>query len=194
MNQKHDRQEVLSKGLKLFCTKGYSNLGVDEICKSTGMTKGAFYNAFKSKENFLLDSMVSYGSNQVEYLIREVGKNRNLKAADRLQKLYVDMINKQPEINFMGCMINNMMSELGAVNELVGKCTNTEFNKFLNVIEPIVKEAQNEGDFRKDIKSRAIAELLHSTFYGSLTIAKSQNSVRMAEATIKLLFESLKRD
>ena len=52
MNIKHDRNKVLQLGVKLFWCKGYHHLGVDEICKTTGMTKGAFYNAFKSKENF----------------------------------------------------------------------------------------------------------------------------------------------
>ena len=49
MNIKHDKENVLKIGLGMFCNKGYNSLGIDEICKVTGMTKGAFYNAFKSK-------------------------------------------------------------------------------------------------------------------------------------------------
>ncbi len=68
MNKKHDHNEVLKSGLKLICSKGYNSLGVDEICKSTGMTKGAFYNAFQSKENFLLKGLVVYGEMTVKRL------------------------------------------------------------------------------------------------------------------------------
>ena len=58
MNIKHDKENVLKTGLSLFCNKGYNSLGIDEICKVTGMTKGAFYNAFKSKEQFLIEDLV----------------------------------------------------------------------------------------------------------------------------------------
>jgi TetR/AcrR family transcriptional repressor of nem operon len=55
MNIKHDKEKVLKKGVELFWCKGYNNLGVEEICKSTGITKGSFYNSFKSKENLELE-------------------------------------------------------------------------------------------------------------------------------------------
>jgi len=58
VNVKHDRNKVLQTATGLFCEKGYSALGVDEILKQTGMTKGAFYNAFRSKEAFLLETLV----------------------------------------------------------------------------------------------------------------------------------------
>jgi TetR/AcrR family transcriptional repressor of nem operon len=48
MYQKHDKEIVIEKGLGLFCSKGYNNLGIDEICKSTVINNGVFYNAFKS--------------------------------------------------------------------------------------------------------------------------------------------------
>ena len=37
----------------LFAEKGYEAVGVNEICKETGMSKGAFYHAFETKDGFL---------------------------------------------------------------------------------------------------------------------------------------------
>ena len=72
MNIKHDKEQVLKTGVDLFWIKGYHSLGVDEICKLTGMTKGAFYNAFKSKENFLLKAIEVYGLAIEEFLSRQL--------------------------------------------------------------------------------------------------------------------------
>jgi len=191
MYLKHDREKVIQKGLELFCSKGYNNLGIDEICRSTGMTKGAFYNAFKSKEQFLLSTLIAYGEMTVAHLGKRLN-HKKAKAVDRLQSMYKSMFEMQPSISYTGCMINNIMSELGSSNELVGKATAAEFENFLSVIEPVVKEAQNEGDLSPQIDARAMTELLHSTFYGTLTRAKSTKEFNTGAASMTLLIRSLK--
>jgi TetR/AcrR family transcriptional repressor of nem operon len=191
MYQKHDKEVVIKKGLELFCSKGYNNLGMDEICRTTGMTKGAFYNAFKSKEQFLLATIAAYGDMTVSHLSQKLNHSK-AKAIDRLTAMYEGMFEMQPSLNYSGCMINNIMSELGSGNDLVAKATAVEFENFLGVIEPIVKEAQNDGDLNNEVGSMALTELLHSTFYGTLTRAKSTKEFNGGAATMTLLIQSLK--
>ena len=191
MYQKHDKTIVIEKGRRLFCSKGYTNLGIDEICRSTGMTKGAFYNAFKSKEQFLMATIKAHGESTVSHLSKKL-HHTEAKAIDRIIGMYENMFEMQPSMNYTGCMINNIMSEMGASNELVGKATAIEFENFLNVIEPIVKEAQKDGDLNPKIDSKSLTELLHSTFYGALTRAKSTKEFNNGAATMTLLIQSLK--
>ena len=191
MNIKHDKEKVIKIGAKLFCSKGYSNLGIDEICKATGMTKGAFYNAFKSKEQFLLTTMSTYGEMTVNHLSDRLNHNKS-KAIDRLLSMYENMFDIQPNKKYTGCMINNMMSELGSTNESISKATANEFDKFLSVIEPTVAIAQKDGDIIDTVSSSAITELLHSTFYGSLTRAKSTREHNHGIQTMTLLIKTLK--
>ena len=191
MNLKHNKEKVIETGLLLFCSKGYSNLGIDEICKSTGMTKGAFYNAFKSKEQFLLTTISAYGEMTINHLNKKLNHNKN-KAIDRLLGMYENMFDMQPGNNYTGCMINNIMSELGSTNEMVSKATAIEFERFLSIIEPVVVEAQEDGDIINSVNSLAITELLHSTFYGALTRAKSTREFNHGKETMTLLINSLK--
>jgi len=192
VNQKHDKEKVVQIGLRLFCSKGYHNVGLDEICKSTGMTKGAFYNAFESKENFLLETLDNFGKSNTERILKVLAPDSKTKAIDRLEQFYLDMLKHQPNVNFMGCMVNNTMSELGALNERVGKTTAEGFEKIINAVEPTVKLAQQEGDLRADFDSKEIATLLHSTFYGVLTRAKSLGNCETGIRTMELLFINLK--
>ena len=192
MNLKHNKEKVIETGLLLFCSKGYSNLGIDEICKSTGMTKGAFYNAFKSKEQFLLTTISAYGEMTINHLNKKLNHNKN-KAIDRLLGMYENMFDMQPGNNYTGCMINNIMSELGSTNEMVSKATAIEFERFLSIIEPVVVEAQEDGDIINSVNSLAITELLHSTFYGALTRAKSTREFNHGKETMTLLINSLKQ-
>lgn len=194
MNIKHDKEQVLKKGLGLFCNRGYNSLGVDELCKVTGMTKGAFYHAFKSKENFLLQGLKVYGEITVKRLTGQLSKENNKpQAIDRLKDLYDSMFDAQPKVNFMGCMVNNMMSELGSNNPAVGSAATIEFNSFIEVIEPCVKEAQEDGDLSSSIDSKTLTELLHSTFYGALTRSKSMQDHTPGKLMMQALFKTLNK-
>lgn len=192
MNIKHDKEKVIQIGLNLFCAKGYGNVGLDEICKETGMTKGAFYNAFESKENFLLVTLASFDKSNTERITNVLTPNTKVKAFDQLEEFYAEMLKMQPKMNFMGCMVNNMMSELGAINEKVADATSKGFEKIISAVEPCVKRAQIEGDINPNFDSKEIAALLHSTFYGVLTRSKSLGSNKKGFSTMELLFNNLK--
>lgn len=192
MNIKHDKEKVIQIGLHLFCSNGYGNVGLDQICKATGMTKGAFYNAFESKENFLLVTLASFDKSNTERINQVLMPNKKTKAIDQLQEFYAVMLKAQPKLNYMGCMVNNMMSELGAINENVAMATSKGFEKIIAAVEPCVKRAQKEGDIDPKYDSKEIATLLHSTFYGVLTRAKSLGSNKKGFKTMELLFNNLK--
>jgi TetR/AcrR family transcriptional repressor of nem operon len=192
MNVKHDKENVLKIGLGMFCNKGYNSLGIDEICQVTGMTKGAFYNAFKSKEQFLIDAIFLYAKNNVNRIKTQLKINTEISAYDRLLQFYINMLEVQPKVNFMGCFINNIMSELGSANEKVGLASTNAFDEFIDAIEPTVKEAQQNNELKTEWNARQIAELFHSTFYGSLTRAKSSKDNQQSINTMKLLFNNLK--
>lgn len=172
MNYKHNKELVIKKGIELFWTKGFHNLGVDQICRDTGMTKGAFYNSFKSKELFLLVTIESYGNIITKHL-QNLLSDHEQKAFDRLLNIYREMLEDQATNNYKGCLVNNMMSEMAAYNESVSSLTETQFNRFIEIIEPTVKQAQQDNDLTNTISSFELTQLIHITFFGLLTKSKS---------------------
>jgi AcrR family transcriptional regulator len=155
------------------------------------MTKGAFYNAFGSKENFLLETLASFDKSNTERIVRVLSPAENIKAIDQLKQFYTYMLDFQPRVNFMGCMINNTMSELGALNEKAGIAANNGFENIINAIEPAVKQAQLDGDLNRETGSREMAAMLHTAFYGVLTRAKSLGDHSEGIKTMNLLFKLL---
>jgi ubiquinone biosynthesis protein COQ9 len=51
---KEKEKKIIEAGIRLFAKKGYSSTSIQEIVDSCGMSKGAFYLYFKSKESLLL--------------------------------------------------------------------------------------------------------------------------------------------
>jgi TetR/AcrR family transcriptional repressor of nem operon len=193
MNIKHDRELVLQKGIKLFSENGYTKLGIDEICQQTGMTKGAFYNAFKSKEQFLQQVIELYSSNNVKRIQKKLAlTSTNEKAIDKIAQFYLDMLAIQPNINHIGCLVNNMMAELGSINPTISALTTIEYNSFIQAIIPTIVAAQEAGDLTNLLSAKELTELLHATFYGLLTISKSNQDSLKSMATFRLLINNLK--
>ena len=192
MNLIHDRDLVIHKGIQLFCSQGYTNLGIDKICLETGMTKGAFYNAFKSKENYLLEVLTQYGLSMQNYLSQMLNDPANGKNAwQRLDSLYQHLLTVQPKQQYIGCLINNMMSELGMTNPIVAQTLELEFNKLIAIIEKNVVLAQKEGVLNSNLPAAAIAEMLHSSFFGALTRAKNCQDNQKSLQSMHLLMQSV---
>jgi TetR/AcrR family transcriptional repressor of nem operon len=190
MNIKHNKELVINKGLELFRSEGYHALGIDKICKITGMTKGAFYNAFKSKENFFLVCLETYFIRGRDFLTLSLNNDKT--AFDAVKNFYFQLLNIEQDKCFSGCLINNIMSELGGSNKAINQVTNTYFNSLIDVIEPKIKEAQIEGSIKNNFDSRQVAELLHSTFFGVLTRLKGSSNNEAGVNTMQLLFNSIK--
>lgn len=48
------KARILESAIKLFSSRGYNKASVDEICREAGISKGAFYHHFESKQALFL--------------------------------------------------------------------------------------------------------------------------------------------
>jgi AcrR family transcriptional regulator len=63
------RSNILISAVKLFSAKGYNAASVDDICSDAGISKGAFYHHFKTKQDLflaLLDGWLKTIDNAIE--------------------------------------------------------------------------------------------------------------------------------
>ena len=63
------RAKIMEAAIKLFSTRGYNKASVDDICKEAGISKGAFYHHFKTKQALflsLLDGWLEFVDNAIE--------------------------------------------------------------------------------------------------------------------------------
>ena len=66
----------MESAIKLFSSRGYNASSVDDICKDAGISKGAFYHHFESKQMLflaLLDGWLQFIDNAIE-ASKEIGR------------------------------------------------------------------------------------------------------------------------
>ena len=81
-------KENIKKGLQDACKRswtqyGYKKTSVDELCREAGISKGAFYLFFESKEALFCEVLCSIQGQICETASKIMEKEKNTKAAMR---------------------------------------------------------------------------------------------------------------
>ena len=130
------KREILSTAFRLFREKGWDNVKIEDIVEQVGVTRGAFYHYFKSREELILavvDKMF-YDNNPFETASKEAGLNA-------LEKLQLAL-----KLDFAKNIDNDgMTKELSKVlnNPIIFK---SGFLSQLNTIAPYIEKLLAEGN------------------------------------------------
>lgn len=81
---KQRRKELIETAIKLFAEKGFQSTSVQDIVSSYGISKGAFYNYFSSKEELLVD-IFKYYNDKFNLKTDEIDA-LNISPREKLQK------------------------------------------------------------------------------------------------------------
>ena len=192
MNKKHNREDILEKGEELIRQRGFNKTGVEEIINACGVPKGTFYNYFKSKEDFGADAVKHYAARHYQSIKELLGKTK-ISPTNRLKSFYKSSIEFNVSENFAnGCLIGNMINEMGGVSEKITRATDSSLKQIIRLIKNTIKEGQNAGEIRSDYTAAELANYVHNSFYGALMRAKSATSRVPLETFMKISFEFLK--
>ncbi len=73
MDNKNDtRQALLDEAAKMFLAEGYDAISINRLVKRCGVTKGAFYHYFKSKDELFSQVVVRIIKQFEEYFVKAV--------------------------------------------------------------------------------------------------------------------------
>nr|WP_206155035.1 TetR/AcrR family transcriptional regulator [Clostridium muellerianum] len=80
-------KQILDVSLKLFMEKGYEKTTIQDIVNNLGMSKGAIYHHFKSKEE-IMDTISKRSFKENTYL-NEICRNHDLNGLEKIQKILI---------------------------------------------------------------------------------------------------------
>lgn len=192
MGYKYQKEDILQIGYDTFRKKGYHNVGINEILKNANIPKGSFYNFFKSKEDFALQTIEYYSGITRNLIIKHLS-DKSKSPYNRIKHFYSFMINLNENDNFSsGCLLNNMANELGTLSEPLSNATDKNFLSWIYLIADCIKEAQLLGEVRDDYTSFELAEYLHAGLNGTFSRMKVTNSRTYMDKWLQMSFEFIK--
>ncbi len=112
-----NRQEIVSVATELFRKKGYSATSIGEIVGACGVTKGALYHYFSSKEALAFEA-IRQVKNYFDDTVFILAKNTNADNAQAQIKKFNSKVEDFFSTHVDGCLLANLTLELGASYEV----------------------------------------------------------------------------
>jgi AcrR family transcriptional regulator len=174
------REAILSASLKLFAKRGFTSTSVDEIGRAAGITKGAVYWHFKSKDELFLAILDRIRVHWQEVIFRPVSARTG--AQERLELLfdsYQTFFSETPET----CLF--LQRVLLEEHEIFSPQVGRVFRRTARFIEKILEQGKATGDFRDDLDSLLTAHQI----VGALSGATQQSLANRSLALSQLIME-----
>ncbi|MDX3076158.1 TetR/AcrR family transcriptional regulator [Streptomyces sp. NPDC088354] len=143
------REKILTAAQSLIELRGYSALGVAEICKTAGVPKGSFYYFFESKEALALAVIDEHWAIQRGDWTRVL--TGDAPPLERLRQLFEETeagqrAGQQSCGTVSGCMFGNLTLEMSNQTEAIRGRLQEIFDAQVTMVEAVVTEARGRGE------------------------------------------------
>ncbi|WP_406256036.1 TetR/AcrR family transcriptional regulator [Streptomyces nigra] len=172
------KNKILTAARSLLEQRGYSALGVAEICKTAEVPKGSFYYFFESKEALALaviDEQWAAERRDWEGILRG-----DAEPLERLRQLFEATENRQRNGQescgvVVGCMFGNLSLEMSNQTDAVRERLQQIFEDQVDMVEATITEALGRGEIEV-ADPREAARSVVAQLEGQVLFAKLYNS------------------
>ncbi|MBV7696386.1 TetR/AcrR family transcriptional regulator [Streptomyces sp. TRM70350] len=178
------RSKILSAAQSLIELRGYSALGVAEICKAAGVPKGSFYYFFESKEALALAVLAEQWAAQRRDWDRVLRSDQE--PLLRLRQLFEETAAAQRAGQatcgtVSGCMFGNLTLELSNQTEAIRERLQEIFDAQVDMVEEVISAALERGDVTVTA-TRDAARSVVAQLEGQVLFAKLYNNTAPLDA------------
>lgn len=167
-----NRQTVINVASRLFREHGFDGIGLKDLMEAAGLTQGAFYKQFTSKEDLAAQS--STRALESAYCRWSAAATAN--PEDPLGQVigfYLSAGHREEKTD--GCPIVALGSDAARHGVAVKASFETGIRTHLDILERLISETQGE-----EFKGKAMAIL--SLMVGALTLSRVVNDPSLAQA------------
>ncbi|WP_251358644.1 TetR/AcrR family transcriptional regulator [Kangiella sp. TOML190] len=160
------RQRILDVAFEEILVKGYQGLRVDQVLKMTGLTKGAFYHHFSSKQTL--------GHAVIDEVLKPWIIDRWIKPLHQFKNPVDDLINFLTEARqelsannlHTGCPLNNLTQEMSPLDESFRLKITEIWQLWHQALSEAFAKGIAQGYIRQDVEPDNVARFLIATMEG----------------------------
>ena len=183
------RIRILNAARGLYSSHGSDGTTLDDIITASGVTKGAFYHYFKSKEALCID-LIELAAKEYTELIE--GIDPCLGPLDKLKEL----VRLLDELNSNGKWVNcKLILRLSADSDQGHPEMKEKLRGFWHwytkVFEEIITECQKAGELTNNIDAHTQTKMIMSLIAGAITFERIDRRQKGFEDEVKILIEKL---
>lgn len=184
------RERVLHAAFRAIYRSGFQSAGLDAILAAAGVTKGALYHHFGSKE--------ALGYAVVEEIIAPDNRGQWLHPLENCEDPVgaligvVQELSVQPEAVRGGCPLMNLAQEMSPLDAGFRRRLATIFRNWQDGVAAALRQGQKHATVRRDLDPAQAAGLLIAMVEGYGSLAKNAQDANVMKAGIANIVEWLR--
>lgn len=185
-------EQILVAAGRLFATKGYDKTSVDEIAREAGLSKGAIYWYFPSKEQILI-ALAEQFEHQSQSAVIQMAEDTQL-GPEALYLSHRFLYEKKANDPLPDLLFQQFVS-MSAKYPEVAEALDRNHKNWVNVITQLLERGVSEGRF-KHFETRLIAEAISALYRGTCTTRyeNPEQAYKIIEYTCKLVYDAIVTD
>ena len=183
--QKHSaKDKILQAALAVIRTKGYAATSVDDLCAAAGVTKGAFFHHFKSKEELAV-AAADHWSEMTGSLFAEAPYHGHADPLDRVIG-YIDFRKSllTGELPQFTCLAGTMVQETYDSNPAIRDACARSITSHAAKVEADIREAIAKYPISPPWTAASLALYTQAVLQGAFIIAKAKGNTKDAAACV----------
>ena len=186
------KDQIIKAAEEVFTQKGFSDARMDDIAGETGLSKGTLYLYYKSKDDLIIAILDRIF--QREFRVFENLDLASMNATDAVWA-FVETTAKDVKIMMRLLPITYEFMGLAFRNKFVQKAFKTYFNRYMDILIPVIQHGIDTGEFRStDAKEVALAmgAIMEGTLLLWVYDKSLVNPEKHLRSGMKLLLEGVK--
>lgn len=166
------RDRLLEAGVKLVRSNGYAATTVDQLCTEAGVTKGAFFHHFASKEAMAV-ALAGYWSDSTGGFFAEAPYHHHTRAIDRVLgyiDLRAELIGGPPES--FSCVAGTMVQEAFRTSPAIRAACEASIMGNAAMLEADLAAAMAEAGIAQP-SAASLARHVQTVLQGAFVLAKT---------------------
>jgi TetR/AcrR family transcriptional repressor of nem operon len=178
------KSKLLDASLYLIRAKGYSATTVDDICQAAGVTKGAFFHHFKSKEELAV-AAAGHFSSMAERVFSTAPYQALPDPVDRLLG-YVDFRKAilRGDLPEFTCLLGTMVQEAYDTHPLIREACDKHLGEHASTIEADISEAMRKYAVDGPWSAQSLALYTQAVIQGAFILAKAKHGPGVAASCL----------
>lgn len=178
------RSKLLDAALSVIRAKGYSATTVDELCAAAGVTKGAFFHHFKSKDALAV-AAADHWSELMDGLFAAAPFHGHADPLDRVLG-YIDYRKAllQGSVPEFTCLVGTMVQETYETAPAIRDACERSISGHAATLEADIQAAIDGRDLKPGWTARSLALHTQAVLQGAFILAKAKGGTEAAADTV----------
>lgn len=176
---KPTRDKILAQSKALVLDNGFSGTSIDQILERTGITKGAFFYHFKTKDALakaLIEEFARVDIGEMERVLKETEplKGDSLNRLLQFVQEFIDMMSdlKEP---YPGCLYASYTHEANQFSQEIKDYILNTILLWRNTFEVLLANVLKEYDTVSEVDISSLADCFTVAFEGAFIVSKALN-------------------